>query len=278
MSKKIILFLIVASFFSRFSFARAEVVINEIELSPTAERFLELYNESDVAVDLTDWYMQRKTANGSSFDSLVSSTNFKGKTIDAHGYFVISKNPLNNSNIVFNSLTLTESNAIQLKNLNGDVVDKVGWGSSLDCAGLCPPNPSEGQSIQRTESGSWVVATPTPGVENEATNISSAEISSSGSAVISTGAVAETKSKTIEEQKIKVQIIAKPVALVGLPVTFEGITTGISGEKINYGKYFWNFGDGDSKEVSINGMGSLQKFTHTYFYSGDFEADVKANT
>src|SRR3989338_8234463 len=40
-----------------------------------------------------------------------------------------------------------------------------------------------------------------------------------------------------------------------------------AGESLFFGKYFWNFGDGDSKEIqTINS----RQFIHTYFYPGEY--------
>lgn len=166
MSRKSLSVLVVILFFSCFNLARAEVIINEVQLSPTTGRFLEIYNTGDSSVDLTGWYIQRKTATGNSFGSLVSKPNFEGKTIVAHDYFVISRDSLSSSDIILDSLTLTESNTIQIKNQSGEITDKLGWGSSSDCGDVCPPNPSLGESIQKTPAG-WLASAPTPGAFNQ---------------------------------------------------------------------------------------------------------------
>src|SRR5689334_18255081 len=114
MLKKFTVVLFLILFFSIFNLARADVVINEVQLSPTAERFIELYNTSAEDVDLTGWFIQRKTATGTAFGSLVSKPNFAGKIIDGHGFFVISKDSLGDSDIVLGTLTLTEDNVIQI--------------------------------------------------------------------------------------------------------------------------------------------------------------------
>lgn len=130
--------------------APAKILINEIKISPTSERFIELYNPNDQAVSLTGWYLQRKTQSGSDFNSLVSKTNFEGKTINPKDYFVISRSTSTNSDLTINDLTLTEANTIQLKNSNQEVADKVGWGNVADFEGLgSAVSPGENQSIQR---------------------------------------------------------------------------------------------------------------------------------
>jgi hypothetical protein len=77
----------------------------------------------------------------------------------------------------------------------------------------------------------------------------------------------ETKNKTII-QKTKVQITTKSLlAYVGIPFAFSGIALGTHGEQLFSGKYFWNFGDGDSRE---NQVVNVDKFFHTYFYPGEY--------
>jgi len=125
----------------------AKILINEIQLSPTGNRFIELYNPNNSSVNLTNWYLQRKTQTGSSFGSLVSKTYFEGKTINANDYFLISRASLDGADIILDNLTLTESNVIQLKNSDGEVIDKLGWGQASDCEGSCALQPSDNQSI-----------------------------------------------------------------------------------------------------------------------------------
>ncbi|MFA5791889.1 MAG: lamin tail domain-containing protein [Candidatus Paceibacterota bacterium] len=271
MFKKFILVFIVFVFFlSNFNLARAGVVINEVQLLPTGERFLELYNTGDSAIDLTNWYMQRKTATGDSFGSLVPKSKFEGKIIEARDYFVISRVSLSNSDIVFDSLTLTESNTIQIKKTEEEVIDKIGWGNASDCNNPCPPNPPEGQSIQKIGTGSWINTTPTPGTANEnATPPASPPASNSGGSSFSASSstAIEVKTKIAEEVKIKTQITSKTLGFVGFPLLLEASTYGYQNERLYYGKYFWNFGDGDSKEIKLS---DNQPFLHTYFYPGEY--------
>ena len=148
---KLFIFFVSITFFTTVS---AAVVINEVQISPIDGRFIELYNTSDSDVDLTGWYIQRKTATGSSFNSLITKIDFENKTIKGGGYFLISHTQLANSDIVKN-LTLTESNTIRMRNSNGEDVDHVEWGS-ID----------EGKSYQRTSSNGWIITSPTPRAAN----------------------------------------------------------------------------------------------------------------
>ncbi|MFA6000284.1 MAG: lamin tail domain-containing protein [Candidatus Paceibacterota bacterium] len=272
--KKAVLLLIVVSFFSLFHIARAGVVINEVQLLPTEERFIELYNQDSIEVDLTDWYIQRKTSTGASFGSLVSKTNFLNKKINGNGYFVISRSTFNNSDIVLSSLTLTESNALQIKNSNGDVVDTLCWGVVNDCGANTIGNPGEGQSLSRGSGGAFSIGSRSPGTANQTTSTPTADNNSSATTepTVSVADVGggSSESSTVQSTSIKTKIKTKNVSFVDLPLTFEVKSYGTHGEELNYGKYFWNFGDGTTEERFNN-----LNFTHTYTYPGEYLVSVE---
>jgi hypothetical protein len=272
--KKAVLLLIVVFFFSLFHIARAGVVINEVQLLPTEERFIELYNQDSAEVDLTDWYIQRKTSTGTSFGSLVSKTNFLNKKINGNGYFVISRSAFSNSDIVLSSLTLTESNAIQIKNSSGDVVDTLCWGAVNDCGADTVGNPGEGQSLSRGSGGAFFIGIRSPGVANQTTSTPTADNNSSATTepVVSVADAGggSSESSAIQSTSIKTKIKTKNVSFVNLPLTFEVKSYGTNGEELNYGKYFWNFGDGTTEERFNN-----LNFTHTYAYPGEYLVSVE---
>ncbi len=266
MYKKILLLFSIIFLFPNL--VLASVFINEIQPYPTEERFIELYNTGDSSVDLSGWYIQRKTATGSSFSSLVSNPNFEGKIIGAQEYFLISRVALSGSDIVLSTLTVTESNTIQIKNPDGVIIDKVGWGDSSDCNSSCPPNPLNGQSIYKTVTGSWSVGLPTPNAINEASsNLLDEALTPSNSTEENIYLPSSKK-----EQKTTTQILTKKFAFVGVPIEFKVNTIGHYGETLLYGKYFWNFGDGDFKEMRVN---EVEKFTHTYFYPGEYDVNLE---
>ncbi len=255
--------------------AHAAIIINEVQVSPIGNRFIELYNTDTSAVDLTGWYIQRKTQGSSDFGSLVSSTNFKSKTIGAGAYFLISHDQLVNSDIVLGSLTLTVSNTIQIKNTAGVVVDKIGWGDVSDCgSSTCAPNPGDGQSIQRTSSGAWIVAAPTP----RAVNLNTADQAGDSSSTptdtndttdtSSTTAISQTTSSVVPS--ISVHITANVPVTSGAGSLFSGQAFGTQGSAISNSnvRYIWNFGDGTTAEG--------QSVLHTFAYPGTYAVSLTA--
>ncbi|MFA6257839.1 MAG: lamin tail domain-containing protein [Candidatus Paceibacterota bacterium] len=250
--KKLILVLTGFVFFFSFNLAQASVVINEIKISPTEDRFIKLYNQDNAEVDLTNWYIQRKTQTGTSFTSLVTKTYFENKKINANGYFLISRAQMENSEIVVDNLTLTESNVIQLKNSSGEVVDKVCWGDVDSCGN---PNPDLGQSILVTDHASSTV----PATETSSSN-SDTVVSNDDSSTV------QIKPKVIENPVMKVKILVNTLAFAGEPFEIKTNVLGFSNENVVLGRASWNFGDGSSFEQINN----FEKFSHIYYYPGEY--------
>ncbi|MEI8174671.1 MAG: lamin tail domain-containing protein [bacterium] len=272
MSKKIIFLFAISFFFSLGHLAFASFSINEVmynlnDGSDAGREWIEIYNNSGTAIDLSTFkFFEKNTNHGL---TIVQGD----KNISAHGYAVIVSDYAkfkidwpNFSGSVFDSTFSLgndgESLAIKDESLN--VVDEFTYNSGMGAMG-------DGNSLQKI-SGSWIGATPTPGKINESvsatTSLLNGEISSTQSVV------SEVKTKVIEEPKIKTSITVKGVALAGIPIEFQSNALGYSGEKLFYGKYFWNFGDGDSKEIKANDA-SMYKFTHTYFYPGEYVVSLE---
>lgn len=130
------------------------VLINEIQISSqdnANDEFLELYNPNDQDIDLTDWYIQKKTATGSSWSSYATKTLFYGKTIIANNYFLITKSgsSFEPEADILTSYSITDNNSFVLKDLNKDIVDLVGFGSAQEFETMATVSPADGQSIQR---------------------------------------------------------------------------------------------------------------------------------
>lgn len=238
----------------------AKIVINEIQISPTVNRFVELYNDSSNEVDLTGYYLQRKTSTSDKYTSFVTSTKLSGKKISANGLFLISKDSLG-----LESLTITESNSIQLKNSKQEVVYKVGLGESSDCGNICIPNPREGKSIQRINDDEWIEGGPTPG-DNNITQEQEEELGDSENKEDTAVYFTENeKVKTISNPSIVTKIVSPKVVVAGVPFVINHNTIGYKNEKIIHDRFVWNFGDGNLKE-----MNPCLPFSYTYLYPGDY--------
>ncbi len=148
-----------------------KILINEIKIADkdseneiiVKDEFIELYNPNNFSVDLTNWYIQKKTKEGDSFNSLVTKSVLEGKLINPEDYFVIGNilSPVASTcdALWADNYSLAKDNTIALKNPLGEIVDKVGWGEVLDSENLPIVNPEPQQSIQRKKLGEVPVDT-----------------------------------------------------------------------------------------------------------------------
>ena len=153
-----------------------KILISESQIAPIGQRFFELYNPNDFDVDLTGWYIQRKTKTGDSWASFVSSTKFEGKTVSAKSYFLIASLDLNPD--IDLDLTISDDNSFVLKDPSRDISDKLGFGLAQDFELNPVESPEENKSIgrkfleSRTEQDTddnlsdFEIQEPTPRAEN----------------------------------------------------------------------------------------------------------------
>ncbi|MEX2029007.1 MAG: lamin tail domain-containing protein [Candidatus Paceibacterota bacterium] len=257
-----------------FNSAYANVIINEVQVSPSGEKFLELYNTGDSSVDLTNWQIKKKTESGTE-STLVSKVRLKDKSISAGGYFLIANETSYTGQGVLdaswppsNTTGLASNNTVLLYQ-DEELIDGFGWGQASDCQNPCPSNPTSGQSLQLV-SGSWITATPTPGQINQSSSSSSSSNDDTGSSNTTTPenstTTVEAKPKTITNPTMKAKIVASNLVFVGQPFAMKADISGFSNENVLLGRVYWNFGDG----VSLEQVNNFEKFYHIYHYPGDY--------
>ena len=131
-----------------------KILISEIQtagLESEKDEFVELFNPNNEEIDLTGWYLQKKTKLAENFLSFASGNLFDNKKIAGNGYFLIAR-----SGSVFAGIadilidnSLADNNSLALKNPNKEIVDKVGWGNANDFETAPTENPGDSQSIGR---------------------------------------------------------------------------------------------------------------------------------
>ncbi|OGI46255.1 hypothetical protein A2121_03000 [Candidatus Nomurabacteria bacterium GWB1_40_6] len=265
MSKKLILALVVLVSLFKFGLAEAQVVINEIMYAPAngESEWVEILNSGSDSIDLSDWRF---------FNNKESSAPLrlqKGSAVLlAGGYATITTTAgwSSFSGTVFSSSQFSLPNDSSkystykaISNSEKQIIDSVTYATSTSTSGT-------GNSLSKI-SGSWVSAISTPGAANQNSSGSSNEeenLDSNDDEEEDTLATSEMAPKL---QKPKVQIVSPKIVHIGVPFTIEGKGTGTLGEKLTRGRYYWNFDDGDFREVKAT---ITEKFTHTYFYSGDY--------
>ena len=164
----------------------SKILISEVQLAGATglglddkQEFIELYNPNSQEVDLTNWYLQRKTASGSSWSTYASKNLFSGKKISANGYFLIARTGyFAGLSDIFVDNPITNDNSFALKNPGGDISDKLGFGNAIDPELATTTNPVAGQSVGRkvlddnteeetnNNANDFELQTPTPRAQN----------------------------------------------------------------------------------------------------------------
>lgn len=135
------------------------IVINEIMLDRSGEskhEFIELYNNSDNNIDLSNYSLKKKTQSGSE-SNLVSKSKFMG-IIPAHGFFLIAHPDYEDelgADLAYSgsSYSIAKNNTVILYNPEEAAIDKVGLGEAGDFEGSAVANPENDQSVERKELG-----------------------------------------------------------------------------------------------------------------------------
>lgn len=129
------------------------IVVNEIMVGgeKATDEFIELYNPTEVEVNLAGWRLSKKTASGTLSNLL---TEFPSITLAAHSFLIIAHNDYTGAvprAIAYSTQSsVTADNTIILYSDNGHtVVDLVGLGSAGEAEGAPAPTPDAGMSVER---------------------------------------------------------------------------------------------------------------------------------
>ncbi len=236
-----------------------KILINEIQIESQAsekEDFVELYNPNDEDIDLTNWYIQRKTKGASSFLTYVKKDLFSGKIIKTHDYFLIANTSSTFLAEVVTIYPLTEDNTLYLKNSEGEIIDKVGWGQAQDFETFPTENPQPGKSIGRKWSSTtknyidtdnnyqdFEIQTPTPGIQNKA------------------------GVKTENQRPIASFVYTPQNPIIGEQILFNASSsTDSDGQIISF---IWDFADGSSTRIS------QATITHSFATSNQYTISLQ---
>lgn len=139
------------------------VVVSEIQVGGTTstDEFVELYNPTESAVDLSGWRVTKKTASGTEDQLIVT---ISSGSIVSHGYFLLAHTDYDGAptaNVTYGTdSSVSASNTVLLYNNSDALVDKVGMGSAGDYEGTgTASSPANDRSIERKANGSSTKAT-----------------------------------------------------------------------------------------------------------------------
>jgi hypothetical protein len=284
MSKKLILVLTGVILLLSFRVVFASPIINEImyDLDGSDIDWVEIYNPDSTDLDLTT--LKLLISNSTSNHGIASSSGSSVLHQGEYGVIVPTSQVSafnskwgSSGNIFTSAYTLSnDTGKVEINNGDKNVpLDSIVYNSTQGASG-------DGKSLQLVDS-SWIVSNPTPRVLNQTsgsndnnnntdntntnnTNNNTDTTTSTSTSSKSSNSITSAK-KVPVTHKIKTEITTKPLAYVGIPFMIEGNAFGTQGEQLFDGKYFWNFGDGDSREVKII---NTDRFYHTYFYPGEY--------
>ncbi len=240
-------------------------VINEIFYSPAAKSWIEIYNNTDSEIDLSQFKILDSGAsvNGHA----ISASETGGSTVLSPGeYGVVAKDPtsVNAVHLYKSSLGIkTTGDTVSLKK-GTSVVDKVEFSD----------NAAEGgKSYQKLDS--WVAATPTPGSpntlvteENATSTATSTEVTSTTTEQVSNALYSAHYSYVTVQNDTSVKFSVSAgrdrVTTTGQDVVFKAIPN----TKDPNISYIWNFGDGSVAEG--------EEVIHIYTLPGDYNVVLEA--
>ncbi len=150
----------------------SEVLVHGFnETVPTSDNeFVEIYNPTDSAVDVSTWTVDYRSATGTTFNNKYTFSS--GTSIPAHRYFLVGSGGVSNRDNSSASVELGLGNsggAVFLRNQNGTTVDLLGWGvaSSGNYEGSAPAVPAQGVSLERKANSSSTSETMAVGGSDE---------------------------------------------------------------------------------------------------------------
>lgn len=124
------------------------VLISEMSMgsnSSATEEFVELYNNSDDAISLSNWSVYYRSATGSTYSKKASF--LTTAVIQPRGFFVASTFAPNNV-ILVSGMSQT-GGVTELRDDKGNVVDRLGYGNTNLANGKPAAAPQSGESIYR---------------------------------------------------------------------------------------------------------------------------------
>lgn len=137
--------------------AAGHVVISQVQIAGTtsSDDFIELYNPTSSAVDLTGFRLVKRTSGGTTDSSIKAFDS--GTTISSHGYYLWANSGIaaSTSADASTSATIAADNGVALRNGptdSGTIVDSVAWGTATNAFVEGSPfstNPQAGSSIER---------------------------------------------------------------------------------------------------------------------------------
>jgi len=156
MKSKIVWLTILVLIFPKLTSATTDhIVISEIQTygQSAGDEFIRLSNPTGAAIDISGWKLTKKTGSGAESNLVAKFAD--GTIIAPQSFFLITPQSgylgTESANATYSgaSFSIANNNTIILKNSDGIVIDKVGFGAAVDFEGAAAKNPENGKSIKR---------------------------------------------------------------------------------------------------------------------------------
>lgn len=133
----------------------ASVILSEIQIEgeKASDEFVELYNDSDAAMNLSSWSLRRKSAGDTTAKGSSLKTFDGSDAIPAHGYFLWANSAgiyKDHADTTTGS-SLSDNNSLALYDRDGVLIDSLTWGTghTLPYSPTQFGNPDNGESFTR---------------------------------------------------------------------------------------------------------------------------------
>ncbi len=238
---------IILSFFIPL-FVKASVVINEIAWMGTsvssADEWMELKNETSSEIDLNGWRVEWKGGEyGVTFDTTKC---LPGTIVPAGGYFLLERTDDNTvSNVqadcIYTGALRNEGEDLVLKDSSGGKVNEI-----KSAGGWQAGDNTTKETMQR-QGNSWITGSSTPRAPNVGAVLGPAPQTQPPSSVPSSPAT-QGSSGPVVIPTISAYAGEDKKAAVGSLAELVGYAKGLNGEPLESARFWWNFGDGETKE------------------------------
>lgn len=215
----------------------------ETNTQASNNEWIELHNVSDSSISLNGWILTAEdgTPNISLSGNIAASSFFLLERTSDDTVAGIAADQ------IYTGALSNSGERLILKNSSGAVIDEVNASSGW----LAGDN--ETKATMQKSGSIWITATGTPRAINVSrsvneTNLNSGQVSGSGQSAPVTYSVPVS---VFSYPKIKAYAGEDRIIVVGSEEEFTGAALGIKDEPLAQARFWWNFGDGETKEGRV---------------------------
>lgn len=240
------------------------LVISEVMSNPTGDdsgrEWIELYNDTGSAIDLSNLTISIKGGNA------VTTTNLQGGTSLPTGSYAIVGSTVSSQTKFLqdypNYTGILFKSSISLVNTGTTSIDIKLGGATVNS--LSSYTPAKEGSTLSLVSGSFVLSNPTPGADNQATPNDSSSSTSTSTTSSNQGAISQLSPPSAD---IILYMPFDKTVVAGAETEFNTSGMTRAGKEINDLNYLWSFGDG--------GQAMGTSTLYRYAYAGRYIAQVE---